>query len=48
VDGCLMRSELEFGSSLLKQMEKNASKGLATIPSLDAECILDLQKYGGR
>lgn len=48
VDGCLMRSELEFGSSLLKQMESNASKGLATIPGLDAECILDLQKYGGR
>mgnify|MGYP003147522000 FL=1 len=48
VNGCLMRSELEFGSSLLKQMEKNASKGLAAIPSLDAECILDLQKYGGR
>jgi hypothetical protein len=48
VEGCLMRSELEFGSSMLKQMEKNASKGLATIPDFDAECILDLQKYGGR
>ncbi|MAU16436.1 MAG: hypothetical protein CMH46_12960 [Muricauda sp.] len=47
-DGCLMRSELEFGTSLLKQMEKNASKGLASIPSLDEECLLDLQKYGGR
>ncbi len=48
VDGCLMRAELEFGSSLLKQMEKNASKGLASIPDLGPECILDLQKYGGR
>ncbi|MCK0160579.1 hypothetical protein [Allomuricauda sp. F6463D] len=48
VDGCLMRSELEFGSSMLKQMEKNTSKGLGSIPDFDAECILDLQKYGGR
>ncbi|MBR9855669.1 MAG: hypothetical protein GYB37_14010 [Algicola sp.] len=48
VEGCLMRSELEFGGSMLKQMEKNASKGLATIPDFDAECLLDLQKYGGR
>ncbi len=48
VDGCLMGSELEFGSSLLKQMEKNVSKGLASIPDFDSECILDLQKYGGR
>jgi len=48
VDGCLMRSELEFGASLLKQMEKNTSKGLASIPDFDSECLLDLQKYGGR
>nr|WP_297785482.1 hypothetical protein [uncultured Allomuricauda sp.] len=48
VQGCLMRAELQFGASLLKQMEKNASKGLASIPGFDAECILDLQKYGGR
>ncbi|MFT0716160.1 hypothetical protein [Flagellimonas lutimaris] len=48
VDGCLMRAELQFGASLLKQMEKNASKGLASIPDFDSECILDLQKYGGR
>lgn len=47
-DQCLMRAELEFGSSLLKQMEKNASKGLVSIPSFDTECLLDLQKYGGR
>ncbi|MGN7514567.1 MAG: hypothetical protein ACTHOM_09335 [Allomuricauda sp.] len=48
VDGCLMRAELQFGASLLKQMEKNASKGLASIPDFDSECLLDLQKYGGR
>ena len=48
VDGCLMRAELQFGASLLKQMQKNTSKGLASIPKLDAECLLDLQKYGGR
>lgn len=48
VDGCLMRAELQFGASLLKQMQKNTSKGLASVPDLDAECLLDLQKYGGR
>lgn len=48
VDGCLMRAELQFGGSLLKQMEKNTSKGLASIPSIGPECLLDLQKYGGR
>jgi len=48
VNGCLMRAELQFGASLLKQMQKNASKGLASIPALDSECVLDLQKYGGR
>ena len=48
VDGCLMRAELQFGASLLKQMESRASKGLASIPDFDAECLLDLQKYGGR
>ncbi len=48
VDGCLMRSELEFGGSLLKQMEKNASKGLESIPNIGPECLLDLRKYGGR
>ncbi|SDQ50399.1 hypothetical protein [Flagellimonas zhangzhouensis] len=48
VEGCLMRAELQFGTSLLKQMESRASKGLASIPDFDAECLLDLQKYGGR
>lgn len=48
VEGCLMRAKLQFGTSLLKQMESRASKGLASIPDFDAECLLDLQKYGGR
>lgn len=48
VDGCLMRAELQFGASMLKMMQSNASKGLATIPQLDAECMLDLQNNGGR
>lgn len=48
VDGCLMRAELQFGASMLKMMQSNASKGLATLPQLDAECILDLQGNGGR
>ncbi|MDF0717086.1 hypothetical protein PY092_13065 [Muricauda sp. 334s03] len=47
-DQCLMRAELEFGASLLKQMEKNTSKGLASVPDFDSDCLLDLQKYGGR
>lgn len=48
VAGCLMRSELQFGSSILKAMENNVSKGLATLPQLDAECLLDLRGNGGR
>lgn len=48
VDGCLMRAELQFGASMLKMMQSNVSKGLATIPQLDAECILDLRNNGGR
>lgn len=48
VDGCLMRAELEFGAAMMKAMESNASKGLAVVPVLDAECILDLQSNGGR
>jgi len=48
VAGCLMRAELEFGTSLLKSMQNRASKGLASIPEFDSECLLDLQKYGGR
>lgn len=48
VDGCLMRAELEFGGPMMKAMESNASKGLAVVPVLDPECILDLQSNGGR
>ncbi|MER3317912.1 MAG: hypothetical protein RIB79_06435 [Allomuricauda sp.] len=48
IDGCLMRAEIEFGASLLKQMQQNASKGLESIPEIGPECLLDLQKYGGR
>jgi hypothetical protein len=47
--GCLMRAELQFGGGMMKQMEFNkTSKGLATIPVLDAECIADLRANGGR
>ncbi len=48
VEGCLMRAELEFGSGLLKTLEKRAAKGLSELPALDAECIRDLQAIGGR
>lgn len=48
VAGCLMRAEIQFGTSLLKMMQNNASKGTSVVPDLDAECLLDLQKYGGR
>ncbi len=48
VEGCLMRAELQFGAGLAKFMENRSSKGLATIPELDPECVLDLQGNGGR
>lgn len=48
VAGCLMRAEIQFGTSLLKMMQDNASKGTSVVPEIDAECLLDLQKYGGR
>ena len=47
-EGCLMRAELQFGRSMMKMMQNKASKGLAPIPELDAECLLDLQSNGGR
>ncbi len=49
VDGCLMRAELEFGGGLMGILESRvlAGRGQA-IPSLDTECILDLQASGGR
>jgi hypothetical protein len=48
VEGCLMRAELEFGHGVMAVMEKRAAKGLEALPSLDAECLLDLQAIGGR
>lgn len=48
VDGCLMEAELQFGSGMKKMLENRASKGIADVPGLDAECILDLQANGGR
>ncbi|WP_318342973.1 hypothetical protein [Flagellimonas baculiformis] len=48
VDGCLMRAELQFGGPMMKAMQSNVSKGLTTVPQLDAECLLDLQNNGGR
>lgn len=48
VDGCLMRAELQFGGPMMKAMQSNVSKGLASVPQLDAECLLDLQNNGGR
>ncbi|MEO9511915.1 MAG: hypothetical protein ABJX94_04550 [Flavobacteriaceae bacterium] len=70
VQGCLMRAEIQFGSSasrslvakgsaltspcalngntMLKLLESRTANGLAIVPVLDAECILDLQSNGGR
>lgn len=48
VEGCLMSAELQFGRSAKRFLEKRASKGLATIPEFDEECLLDLQSFGGR
>ncbi|MEA1785838.1 hypothetical protein U1E44_07030 [Arenibacter sp. GZD96] len=48
VDGCLMRAELRFGAGFAKFMESRSAKGLAVIPELDPECVLDLQGNGGR
>jgi len=48
VSGCLMRAELQFGVPTMKLLEKNAAKGAAPVPGLDAECILDLENNGGR
>ena len=47
VEGCLMRAELQFGVGIMGMLESRAARGLA-IPSLDAECVLDLQGNGGR
>lgn len=36
------------GNSVLKLLEYQASRGLALVPDLDDECIIDLQNNGGR
>lgn len=48
IDGCLMRAEIEFGGGLMGLMNKRISTGKAAVPSLDSECILDLQANGGQ
>ncbi len=48
IDGCLMRAEIEFGSGLLGMMNRRMITGKAAVPTLDAECIADLQANGGQ
>ncbi len=36
------------GKSVIDMLESRSSRGLATVPVLDAECVLDLQNNGGR
>ena len=43
-EGCLMRAELQFGSSRMKMLTAKNN----AVPSLDAECKADLQANGGR
>ncbi|MDV7140338.1 hypothetical protein R3X28_15710 [Maribacter sp. TH_r10] len=47
-EGCLMRAELQFGTSMGKFLQNRAAKGLVSIPELGDECVLDLQANGGR
>ncbi len=42
VDGCLMRSSLEFGSGVIDVLDGNS------IPSLKDACIQDLRSVGGK
>lgn len=48
IEGCLMRTELQFGSNMKKMLENRASKGIADAPDFGVECVLDLQANGGR
>lgn len=43
VAGCALS-----GKSVMKLLEQRNNKGLAEIPPLDSECVLDLQANGGR
>lgn len=36
------------GFDLVRKMETNITRGLAAAPTLDAECMLDLERNGGR
>ncbi|MBC2839688.1 hypothetical protein H7F20_10110 [Robiginitalea sp. SC105] len=45
---CLMQAKLEFGGGMAKMLENRTAKGLAAVPSLGPECILDLVNAGGR
>ena len=36
------------GTSMIKLLESRSARGLAVVPVLDAECVLDLQGNGGR
>jgi len=47
VNNCLMLAEIEFGQGLMGMLESRVGKG-SVVPSLDAECILDLQANGGK
>ena len=47
VDNCLMLAEIEFGQGLMGMLESRVGKG-PIVPTLDAECILDLQSNGGQ
>ena len=48
VAGCLMRGELQFGGGMMGVLEKSKISKGAAVPTLDPECILDLQNNGGR
>lgn len=45
---CLMRAQLEFGPGMTSMLEKRTAKGMAAVPALGPECILDLVQAGGR
>ncbi len=45
---CLMRGELQFGGGMMGVLEKSKISKGAAVPTLDPECILDLQNNGGR
>ncbi len=48
VEGCLMQSRLEFGSNMAKVLQSRRAKGMAAVPEIGPECLLDLEGIGGR